>query len=469
MMRKLLALLLLFVHTGLAQQPQSQTMPVYQINAQIVNGVAPGYWPTPGSGLTLNLSSGTVNCGGAMVSYAGGALPMTSSATNYVYLNTASSCAPGWNLTGFTSTTIPIATVVTNSGAIASIVDDRTPFSIGVGGGGGVNTALSNLANPTSINDSTLTFQLNGGLTASGILTFSAEDVANGLTIGSNAVSVQGCLIVSDQNAAVPYPYVELVEPYDNNNWQVAADDGLGHACGTQGQEGFCIIDTLNAPETIPFVIAGSAITNTMYLNNYGVFVNSITDNALTPSTSPICPNGTGGAFTTSGCSSLSAPAWNTISAPTGNLSLSMGTYTSTFSSVSSTPFDFIFSQTGTQSSGPGIPSPGIQFDTVLYGHTGTDVWSIYSQMPNNVSLPTSVLYFTHSFNSVATADPAQFPALWLTPGTFSTAVAPCSSGSEGMLQAFTDSQTNTFGGTITGGGGYHVMGYCNGTNWVVL
>lgn len=38
----------------------------------------------------------------------------------------------------------------------------------------------------------------------------------------------------------------------------------------------------------------------------------------------------------------------------------------------------------------------------------------------------------------------------------------------EGTLQAFTDSTTNTWGATITGGGANHVLGYFNGSNWTV-
>ena len=38
----------------------------------------------------------------------------------------------------------------------------------------------------------------------------------------------------------------------------------------------------------------------------------------------------------------------------------------------------------------------------------------------------------------------------------------------EGMLVAITDSTTNTWGATITGGGAFHVLGYFNGTNWTV-
>src|SRR5712692_7259897 len=90
-----------------AQQPQTTTAPVYSVNAKYVQGVGPGYWATPGSGLTLNLSGGTAFCGGAIQTYASGALTMAASQTNYVYLDTGASCAPASNTTGFTASMIP--------------------------------------------------------------------------------------------------------------------------------------------------------------------------------------------------------------------------------------------------------------------------------------------------------------------------------------------------------------------------
>ena len=115
----------------LAQQPQAHdvthTEPLYAVNATLTNGVAPGYWPTAGSGTTLNLSAGTAYCGNSVVTYAGGTLSM-GGATNYVYLDTASSCAPATNTSGFSSTTIPIATVTVSAGVIATITDVRTMF-----------------------------------------------------------------------------------------------------------------------------------------------------------------------------------------------------------------------------------------------------------------------------------------------------------------------------------------------------
>ena len=80
-------LLLTFTLNPIAfsQQPQAQGgQPVYPVNAKYVQGIGPGFWPTAGSGLTLNLTSGTAYCGAppALVSYAGGSLTLTADATN---------------------------------------------------------------------------------------------------------------------------------------------------------------------------------------------------------------------------------------------------------------------------------------------------------------------------------------------------------------------------------------------------
>lgn len=53
-------------------------------------------------------------------------------------------------------------------------------------------------------------------------------------------------------------------------------------------------------------------------------------------------------------------------------------------------------------------------------------------------------------------------------PVTF--AALPSASGAiEGAVAAVTDSATNTWGATITGGGTNHVLAYCDGTNWTVV
>jgi hypothetical protein len=52
--------------------------------------------------------------------------------------------------------------------------------------------------------------------------------------------------------------------------------------------------------------------------------------------------------------------------------------------------------------------------------------------------------------------------------GTIFANITGCTSAQEGLLAAITNSTTQTFGATISGGGTYHVLGYCDGTQWSV-
>jgi hypothetical protein len=125
-MKKILALFLMFAVVANAQQPQCPTCPTFAANAKYVNGTAPGYAPKAGTGLTLNLSAGRVRCANTMTNYAGGTLTLANNTTNYVFLDTASSCAPSSNTSGYTTSLIALATVITSSGVITTITDDRT-------------------------------------------------------------------------------------------------------------------------------------------------------------------------------------------------------------------------------------------------------------------------------------------------------------------------------------------------------
>jgi len=130
--REILVALLVTCHLSLVaafcQQPQTSTAPVFAANAKYVQGVGPGYWPTAGAGLSLDLAAGTAFCNTSPVDYAGGTLAMAVSQTNYVYLDPAASCAPASNSTGFSIGQIPIAKVVTDASAISSITDLRNWF-----------------------------------------------------------------------------------------------------------------------------------------------------------------------------------------------------------------------------------------------------------------------------------------------------------------------------------------------------
>ncbi|GEM_PF-941271 len=113
----------------LGQQPQAEGgQPVYAVNAKYVQGVGPGYWVTAGTWPNVNIAAGTAFCGNpqAPVSYPGGTLPMTASATNYVYLDPANNCVPASNTSGFVAGQVPLAEVSTGSSSINSITDVRT-------------------------------------------------------------------------------------------------------------------------------------------------------------------------------------------------------------------------------------------------------------------------------------------------------------------------------------------------------
>jgi len=152
----IVAICLLCALPALAQQPQTHTAPTVLENAKWANGVAPGYAPTAGSGLTLNISAGTAFCGGSVIAYAGGTLSMTASATNNVYLNTAASCVPAAKTTAFTASDIPIA-VVTATSSITAISDLRTMFIQQSGAGGGVSVGLALPNNIFSVSGSPVT------------------------------------------------------------------------------------------------------------------------------------------------------------------------------------------------------------------------------------------------------------------------------------------------------------------------
>lgn len=150
-MKRLAVLLLLLALPAPAQQPQTQSAPIFPVNSKYVQGVGIGYWPKEITGtLNIDVQPGTAFCGGVIVHYdpaPGTVLTMTASTTNYIYLDTASSCAPAVKTTAFTSSDIPIATVIAGSSSISSIEDDRTMFLEPGSGSGGGN--VSNSGAPT--------------------------------------------------------------------------------------------------------------------------------------------------------------------------------------------------------------------------------------------------------------------------------------------------------------------------------
>jgi hypothetical protein len=190
-MKTLAIIVALLPALAFGQQAQTSAAPLMSSNVKYVQGVGPGYWPTPGTGLTLNVAAGTSFCSGTIVTYAGGTLTMTASTTNYVYLN--SSCALTSNTTGFSASTIPIAKVVTGSSSITSVTDDRTMLILGGSGPGGGPVFCS----PDAQTGSTYTLVLTDG-TSSGSACIG--------TVTMNNASTNTVTVPPNSSAAFPVP-----------------------------------------------------------------------------------------------------------------------------------------------------------------------------------------------------------------------------------------------------------------------
>jgi hypothetical protein len=170
--------------SAFCQQPQAQSgQPVYAVNAKYVQGVGPGYWPTKGTGLTLNLTAGTASCSSTVVTYAGGTLTMAANATNSVYLDPSNNCMPASATSGFPSGAIVIATAVTGSNSITTITDVRTMFAYTPGAGGGGGNWMNEEGPSGQINGVNETFTVAHAPSPAGSLRL----VLNGLTLHSGA------------------------------------------------------------------------------------------------------------------------------------------------------------------------------------------------------------------------------------------------------------------------------------------
>lgn len=178
-----------------SQQPQTSdvtgTQPLDAVNAKYANGVAPGYWPTAGAGLTLNISAGTAFCGSppAPVNYAGGTLTLIASQTNYVYLDPTASCAPASKTTGFVAGKIPIAKVVTSVSAITSITDERTSFASIGGAASAVDASLQPGADACAKISAANTTLTGGGVIDARAFR-GAQSCASGFVVGGNGAPV---------------------------------------------------------------------------------------------------------------------------------------------------------------------------------------------------------------------------------------------------------------------------------------
>ena len=185
------------------QQYQSQNAPLFATNAKYANGVSPGYAPnylSASIGLALTVGQGTANCAGTIVEYAGGTVTLTASSTNYVYLDTASSCVVSHNTSGFTSTTIPVAVITTGIGTITHVDDVRTFFTTGTTG------STANFGSITSGTNTTAAMHVGSGATldsTGGVINATAE---NGVACTGTPTTGQVCIATGSTTATWQTP-----------------------------------------------------------------------------------------------------------------------------------------------------------------------------------------------------------------------------------------------------------------------
>lgn len=167
-------------------------------------------------------------------------------------------------------------------------------------------------------------------------------------------------------------------------------------------------------------------------------------------------------------------------------------TYICPFASCGTTPtsnFNYIgpttISGTGVGfEQNPALASSSANINTMqffLRGYTETgsgsqlDDFAIRGEYGTGANPTATMHFFKPRGTTGATA--AQFdmavkvvtgnPGIDFTTAAFST-YGTCVTGLEGTHESVSDSTTNTWGATVTGGGSDHIMMYCDGTNWTV-
>lgn len=300
-MKKLLFLFtLLLTMTAVAQNPQSHTAPIFDVNAKYVNGVAPGYAPTPGRALNLNLSGGTVYCLTGLQIYPGGVVTLSANTINYVFLDPANNCIPTSNTTGLTSATqIPIA-IVTTTTAITAINDVRSQFnaaSIGAVGPAGPANSLNagttttlpagspatatitgtppsqtlNLGIPQGApgsagNPAGPSFALN--FANSGVTSFQADSSITATPSTHN--------INSNSFIAAGPPVLDIHNPSFDSGVSVPCDSSTDIGPALQAAWNKMLSDTNNGGAQINIISPGSSVVNCLWVNpttfSYGSF-----------------------------------------------------------------------------------------------------------------------------------------------------------------------------------------------------
>src|SRR6516225_5678998 len=169
-----------------------------------------GYRVSKDAGLTLAIAAGTAFCKGSPANYGGGRLEMVANATNYVYVDPSSNCAPAASTKGFSADGTPIATVFTGPSSITDIAMASAPLlggaPAGQSGGSGITSLNGLTANSQtfkvgtsgtnfniSSSGSTHTFNLpSASATATGAVTTGAQTFAGAKTFSAPITAASG-------------------------------------------------------------------------------------------------------------------------------------------------------------------------------------------------------------------------------------------------------------------------------------
>ena len=316
-----------------AQQPQNTLAPIVAENAKYANGVAPGYAPTSGTGLNVNISSGTANCGGTMVTFTGAAESLVANAVNYVYLNTTASCAVSVKTTSFVATDIPVASVTTSSSGIVAtcnnngtaspsgsypcIIDYRTIFNVP---GSGVGSPLTTKGDIYGFN--TTNARIPVGADGTVLTAASAQPLG-----------IQWQSIVNNLNA-VTGP-VTLVGDASITVTPVGQNIDL-HATGSGG----------SGVQYLPSTTVHVVLSSSLLMDDNHVLGPTIASTATT------CASGT---CTVAASNTLAVGDWITAAYTTGWPAITSGIYGdgySEFQVASATSSQFTFAYSGTVSLG---------------------------------------------------------------------------------------------------------------------
>ncbi|MFZ0963215.1 MAG: hypothetical protein WAO35_20330 [Terriglobia bacterium] len=398
-----------------AQQPQAQAgQEIFPVNAKFVQGFGPGYWPTAGSNLTLNLAPGTAVCSNTVQTYAGGALTLAPSATNYVYLNTANNCAPASNTTGFTSASIPIATVVTTSAAISSITDVRTMFVSNGGSGSGSVTSVAmtgdGIIYSATVSGSPIT---STGTFAPQLLAQTANMVLAGPGTGTAATPTFRALASADLpatissnttgKAATATALASSPTQCGSNNWATGISTSGNANCSRPGFSNLGGTATVSQGGTGQTTASG-AFNTLSPLSTEGDFLyyHSSANTRLGVGSNGQCLTSNGSDPVWGSCSGSSSLAWSTLVNPTANLTLAMSTYTTTFNHTAAA--NWTWANTTAATSGTAQSSPLFNLSGTYWNGSAsaTDSWSLQDVVANGTN-GNSTLTLAHT-GSIGTA-----------------------------------------------------------------